>query len=412
MAAPQTLDVLARYMVDAFDETLVLNQPLGFQRFFGRTETMSFTHFSPNANDLDIEITRADERHSALVPRGTLGTFLTVPQGQTGQSTWFSRKYPLVVDVAGVTGDQINNRFVPGEGPYEGLNREIRLQRYLNRDIRIMIQRAERAFERLAMQSVTLGKQSVSVFGTPGANDYDWRRNTGNTISLTHGWGNASGTPLTDMDTAATQVRTVGHMEPDMALFGATALLYFMQNAVIQGSSNAPSGGYASHIYWDFVQFNMNFQPDAKFQKFIDCGFRPVGKLRTPAGFVITIFTYPEWYNDPTTGTATKYLNDQYAVVCSSMARADRYFGPPEQLPLTTPDMQKLMERFGFNPMLPPIPRNRWGDDDVIAPQMFYLDGYENENRTVFTPRLQAAPVFPTTQTDAFVLLSNAGTTS
>lgn len=412
MAAPQTLDVLSRYMADAFDESLLLNEPTAFQSFFGRPETMSFNHYSPNSNDLDIEITRAKETTAALVPRGTLSAFVgsNFAMGDVGQSTYFSRKYPLVVDEVPITADQINNRMIPGEGPFEGLTRELRLQRYAVRAYRIIMQRMIRLQEFLAMQSVTLGKQLASgaVGATPGTNDYDWRRASGNTITPTHGWGNASGVPLDDLDTACLQLRAQGHAEPDGAIFGATTLKYFLANATIQGSTVA---GYASHIYWDFVQFNMNFKPDPKFDKFVKGGLRPVGKLRTPQGFELTIFTYPQGYNAPSTGTWTKYFGDTLAVIFSTQARCDRYVGPPEQLPLTAMDQQRLMERFGFNPLLPPIPRNDWMDTDVVVPQMFYVDAYENANRSGVVVRVQGAPVYPTTQTDAFVTLT-VGTTS
>jgi hypothetical protein len=409
MAAPQTLDVLSRYLADAFDEHLVINEPTAFQTFFGRSETMSFTHFSPNANDLDIEITRANEKLAALVPRGTLGKFIgtTHLTGTLGQSTFFSRKYPLTEEEIPLTAEMINNRLIPGEGAYEGLPREVRLRRYAERAYQELIRREIRLQEYLAMQSITLGKQSAQAVGTPGANDYDWRRSSSNTVTPTHGWGNALGVPLIDLDSICLQLRGQGHVNPDMAIFGATTLNYFLANATIQGTTTS---GYASHLYWDFVQFNMNFKPDAKFDKFVKGGLVPVGKLRTPGGFELTIFVYPQGYT-AANGTFTKYLGDTLALVMSSGARADRYFGPPERLPLTASDQQRLMERFGFNPMLPPIPRNDWAADGVIVPQMFYVDAYEDDKSKVETVRIQSAPVFVTVQTDAFATLT-VGTTS
>ena len=92
MAAPGTLDVLSRFMADNFDESLILNEPCAFQRVFGRPEAgNSFTHFSPNANDLDIEITRADEKTAAVVPRGTMASFVGT---NFGLSRWASRSSP------------------------------------------------------------------------------------------------------------------------------------------------------------------------------------------------------------------------------------------------------------------------------------------------------------------------------
>ena len=412
MPAPQSMDILARFMADSFDEQQILNEPLAFQSVFGRKETNSFTLISPNANDLDIEITRADEKTAGLVPRGTLAEFLTTPNVQIGQSTFFSRKYPLLVDEFVITGDQINNHMPYGEGIYENLSREVRLQRYTQRGFQVMMKRAMRAFERLAVQSVTLGKQSATPgFNTPGVNDYDWRRNSSNSVTLTHGWAYASATtPLTDIDSLCFQIRAAGHKRPDVMILGATAMSAFMFNTQIVGGS-AGLTGYASRVYFDYIQFNANFKPDAKFDYLIKTGLLPMGRLRTPGGFDLTIFEYPEYYTN-SSNTATKYLNDLYAVIFSTQARADRYFGPPEQLPMTNADQQRLMERFGFNPALPPIPRNDWADDGVFTPQMVYVDGYENGNRTGFTPRLQAAPVFATTMTDCFGVILNAGSSS
>lgn len=411
MATPQTLDVLSRFLADAFDESIYLNQPTAFQRFFGRPG--SFSHFSPNANDFDYEVTRNNEGTAVLAPRGTMASFLNLTSGQVGQSTYFSRKYPLAVVEATIGADQINNRFVPGEGSFEGLSREIRLQRYAVRAYKIILQYMERLFERLAVQSITLGKQSGTVLGTPGTSDYDFRRNSGNSITLTHSWGNASGVPLTDLDTACQQVRSVGHLVPDFCILGATAFNNLLFNAQLMSSSTYPTGGYASQIYYNYVQFNMNFKPDAKFDEFVACGLTPQGKIHTPSGYELTVFTYAmQGYNDPlNSNTWTKYLNDIYAVIGSTKARADRFFGPPEQLPLTALDQQRLMERFGFNPLLPPLPVSKWQDGDVIAPQMFYIDAYEGTSRENLTLRAQAAPVFVTTQTDAFVTLLNAGGT-
>lgn len=413
MAAPQTLDILSRFMADHFDESLILDEPMAFQRVFGRPETMSFTHFSPNANDLDIEITRADEKTAAIVPRGTMAAFLgtSFAEVQFGQSTFFSRKYPLVVDEFPISADQLNNRMLYGEGPYENLSKEVRLQRYSVRGFRIMMQRILRAYERLAIQSVTLGKQSATPgFGAPGANDYDWRRNSSNSVTLSHGWAYSGTTPLTDIDSLCFQIRAVGHVRPDVMVLGATAMSAFMFNTQVTGGS-AGLTGYASKVYFDFIQFNANFKPDPKYDAFVKCGLLPMGKLRTPGGFDLTIFEYPEYYT-ASNGTATKYINDLYAVIFSTGARADRYFGPSEQLPLTALDQQRLMERFGFNPMLPPLPANKFSDDGVFVPQMMFVDAYENQNRTGLTPRIQTAPVFATTQTDAFGVILNAGSSS
>ena len=69
------------------------------------------------------------------------------------------------------------------------------------------------------------------------------------------------------------------------------------------------------------------------------------------------------------------------------------------------------MERFGWNPAVPPLPANINDTSSVILPQMFYADGYDSVDGKNTTVRVQGAPVFPTTMTDCFYLIQNAGGT-
>jgi hypothetical protein len=91
------------------------------------------------------------------------------------------------------------------------------------------------------------------------------------------------------------------------------------------------------------------------------------------------------------------------------MTRADRYFGPPERLNLTAMEMQMVMERFGFNLSVPLTPPNVMGEGTTVLPQMFYTDYYQSNDRKHGTMRVQAAPVFPTTQTDGWVTILAGG---
>ena len=86
----------------------------------------------------------------------------------------------------------------------------------------------------------------------------------------------------------------------------------------------------------------------------------------------------------------------------SSQARADRFFGPAERIDDTPQEQLEIMQRFGFNPMSPPLPMNIKDPGNVVLPQQFYVDAYKSEDKKSITMRVQTAPIFATTQTDAF----------
>ncbi len=406
MPTPVVFDQFSRTMAGGFLERDYVSLPTAGQRFFGRTETASFTVFSPNSAVLDIEIVRANQKLAALVPRGQIGKFIgtTHLDGQLGQGTMFSRKYPLIEEEIPLDSNQLLMRVIGLEGPYENLTQTDRMRLLGRLGYIELMRRIIRLQEYLAWQSLTLGKQSCQAVGTPGANDYDWRRNSSNTASLTHGWGNASGVPLTDIDTACDQIAFAGKVEPKYLFLGGNAMKYFLTNTQVITY-------WANHFYWDFVRFSLDFTPTGFLAELVAGGAKPVGRLKTPKGYTLDVLTYPKMY-EASGGTAAKYLNDDYAFLAGD-ARADRYFGPPERLPLSAQKQAEMMERFGFNPATPVLPQNiEGGAGSVISPQMYYCDSYDSEDNKRTTLRLQGAPVYPTTQTDGFYTMTNAGSTS
>ena len=82
----------------------------------------------------------------------------------------------------------------------------------------------------------------------------------------------------------------------------------------------------------------------------------------------------------------------------------DRYFGPSDTLPMTADERAWHNELFGFNMEAPPMPMKVM-EQGIIDPRMFFFDAYRSNNRKTITLRTQAAPIYPTTQTDAIVTL-------
>ena len=417
MPTPVTFDLFSRILAGGFDEHTKVFTPTAGQSMFGRTDNGSYTVFSPNSNDLDIEIIRANLKIAPLMPRGGVGRFIGSSVGTAGatatqhnaiqfnQGTTFARKYPFIEEEANLGADQLLYRLIAYEGPYADLTMQDRIRILGRRAYTELIRRCIRTFEYLAWQSLTLGKQSANAIGTPGANDYDWRRSAANTITPSHQWGNSGGTPLADLDTGCDQLNFQGKVMPEFAIFGGTCMQQFQTNPTV-------TTAYANKLYFELLRFELDERPEQKFQRFVNAGLIPYGRLKTPKGYELTIFTYPHMYDSSNingTYTAAKFFPDTYVLLGSTMARADRYYGPPERLELTAMEMQMVMERFGFNPSVPLTPPNVWGEGTVL-PQMFYADYYQSNDRKHGTMRVQAAPVFPTTMTDAWVTILAGGT--
>jgi hypothetical protein len=135
-------------------------------------------------------------------------------------------------------------------------------------------------------------------------------------------------------------------------------------------------------------------------------GFNPVGRLVLTNGCSLMLFTYTEQYTNPS-GTATLYLPLGYCVVGWTGARADRYFGPPEMLPMGPNAAADYRSLFGFSLDSPPTPPNiKRGN--VFDSSMFFHTAYrDGKAMKILT---QAAPIYATTMTDAFAVITGCAT--
>jgi len=404
LGTPVVVDFFSRYFAGFYDEKNFITTPTAGQAFFGRPENGAYTIFSPNSTDVDLDIVRGNLKTAKMIFRGMAGrvTGTTHADLQVGAGTTFSRKFPLIEEQTNIGAAQLNSR-LPGEGPYEGIDKATRLRELARRGYLENVRRVIRTNEVLTWQSLLLGVQSAGSLTDTSVNIYDFRRNSANTPSLTHGWGNAAGVPMTDIDSLCDTILFNGKLMPDFAIFGGTAMRYFMANQQV-------STNFGNKLYFDLMQFGMDFVAEPKFARLVAAGLIPYGRLRTPKGFSLTIFTYPHFYALDA-GTATKFFDDTKVLIGASNARADRYFGPGERIDPTSQDMQRMMERFGFNPIMPPMPQNIMGADQTVLPQSFYVDSYEGDQGKSITIRTQSAPIFVTTQTDCFGAMA-AGVTS
>jgi len=394
LTSPSSIDGFTRFMTEAYDERDMIGVSTGGLAFFGRPEAGgSKTYFSPDALVVDIDIVRGNERLAALVPRGSITTLLGPNQRNTDDVRFsnIARSFPLSVEAGNVNANQILQR-IPGEAQSNsGVTKYDRMRSLAMRQINENKKRHIRLFEYLAWQSLLTGKQD-SILGD-ASTQYDFYRAAGNDITVGTPWDNVNATIMSDIDDLCKQIRIQGKATADMVVIGSEALEAAVENAKL--------AAIADNRRFELIEINDKMPVPDRFAPFIAGGMIARGRLMTASGYELWVFTYNEIYNDAA-GDAQYYMPQDEAFICSSKARADRYFGPSEKLPPSAAKAAWYMERFGIDivsgPMLPDLK----AAPGVIAPGMFYHCAWESDNETTITIESQAAPIFATNQTDGF----------
>ena len=409
---PVGQDLLSRFLVGTYDEKKIIQVSTGFMSFFGRPETGAETHFSPDANQVDIDIIRGTEKIAALVPRGTVSRSIGTAQKniRPERFTELSRKFPLIEEEGDIDSSTLLNR-VAGETPYQRQTRITRLRAQAVKIVQESCRRTVRTQEVLAASSIITGTMPAMLGTTNTDLIYDFRRNNDHFITVGTAWSNTACDAMGDLETACTRIRINGKMRADGVLMGTTSMANFIKNVAAKS--------LADNRRFEFIQFGGGANGagvgddlfrksgvEARWSRFIAGGFMPRGILITPSGFELVIFTYYDGYQDPTNSdTWTQYMPDDKVLVFSSQARCDRYFGPPENLPMIPMREQLYREFFGFDPLAPPTPANIQAADGVFRPDCCYHDAYVSSDWKRLTVRMQNAPIFVTTATDGFVTI-------
>lgn len=393
-ATPLATDGYSRIMVAGFDEKVIIGNPTGFQSIFGRPETGSRTLFATDSAVVEIDIMRGNERLAALIQRGVAARPITGQENtQTQQYTTFSRQYPLIEEEGDIGAAELVLRSM-GESPYAGRTQVERLRDRASEIHNEHVRRIIRLQEVLAAQSVLLGTQ-VAILGTANTDlIYDFHRLATHSSAVSPLWDGVSPTIMADIDGQCDLIRQDGHANPDVMILGSEGMAAFVADTDVKS--------LADNRRFELIDVNSNPVPP-KLQYLVDSGFIPRGRLQTPQGYTLWMFTYVEVYTN-SAGTATPYMDVDKVVIFSSDARCDRYFGPPEVLPMTPQKMQFMTETFGV--ALGGMPPNIKAASGVITPDMFFFDAYKAANDKSVTVRTQAGVIFPTTMTDAFITIT------
>ena len=389
---PVTQGQYGRYMDAYWDERDLIDVATGFQAIIAKLAGRD-PLFSDDASVVDIDIIRGNERTSKLVPRGpvarSIGSSLESLNEQ--KFTEVNRAYPLGIEIFDLYAGQLNKR-VRGELVSQPLSRQERLRVLAIAAMKETTRRQVRMMEYLASQSLRTGKQDAIL--SEAVPTYDWSRNANLTITVGTKW-DASGDVLADLDTACDRIRQYGHQQAKIVVFGKTALAAALENTAF--------AALADNRRLGFIQLGMGAAMPAEYGWMAEAGFNYRGEILTPHGYTLSAYTYNEGY-DNASGVYTPYMPVDETFVFAPSARCDRYFGPPETMPLMSAQRQFYADAFGMTPeAIPSI--GYQGTSRVVMPSMFYNDAYPNSDGSTITHRSQVAPIFATTHVDAFALL-------
>jgi hypothetical protein len=395
----------SRMMVEKFDERKTVPVPTAFQgAFYGREETGAKTIFSMNTKLIEIDIVRSTgNRLAQMVNRGTGSEDTSRTKNRKeGKYTNIGRAWPLVETTGSIENSELLDR-PAGINPYDLQTRQDRLT------IKAMEIHAEdtkrhiSTVEYLCREALFTGEHPAIFVTTNSDLIYDFYRDSGNFKTVGTVWTNVAADILGDLDDGADKIQQNSYLFGDYGLIvDATAFGGLKKNTVI--TSDADNRRY------QFVALGGDIKElPTEFAKYKENGFNPRGYIETPKGRKVWIFTYDLTFIDdfttPGTDTVTSWIPSGKALMFSPKARCDRYFGPPDRMPVTAQEAQWYREMFGFDmTSMPELPAIQ--NANVIDSRMFYCDAYIGAgNKSVFT-RTQSAPIMPTTQTDAFYVMS------
>ena len=393
-----TIDLLSRVMMEFFDERLIMKVPTAGQVFFGDPANGSKTLFAPDANTVDIDIVKGNQKIAALIPRGMIARPLGDLQKnlKTGRFSTFSRKFPLAEEEGDVECSKLFDR-IPGESAYSS---KTQFQRAQLKVVEIHMESVKRILlmnEVLCFQSLLTGKMDA-IIGTENPDlQYDFcRDHTHLTDTPGTKWNQAGSDPIGDMDKMADALWVHGHAMPDAAFMGSGAIEALIKNATVKELADIKS--------YTFVRAGGDLPLPAGYKKYVDSGWLFRGRLTTYSGYELYLFNYNGTY-ESSAGVMTRYMPTDSVMICNTGARCDRLFGPGESLPMDTARRMLYMDYMGVDAGSPMIPLNIMNPGKIVDPAMFYCDLYKSKDEKRLTVRTQEAPIFVTTQTDAFGVL-------
>ena len=398
-----TSNLYTRFMTELFDENVKVKVPSAFLGgFFGKPETGAVTHFVTDASTIEIDQMRANGRRLArLVNRDGTSKDISRQETLTGDKfTNIVRQWPLIEIPASINANELLQRN-PGETPFDSATQQSRLLGKAARLHKESVVRHMRTWEFLAREAILTGQHPMILATSNADLIYDFYRKSTHTFAVGAKWDVVGTDIIGDFDTAISLIQQDSNNFGDYgALVGVAGMEGLRKNTQMKSEADIRR--------YEFVELGERpINLPTKFQTYVDNGFALAGKVRTYQNRTVYLFTYDLTFTDdfttPGTDTETKWMPTDKCLVFTPDARCDKLFGPPNRMPLTATERQWFMDMFGFDMEAAPMP------DNVINPstfdmRAFYFDA--DGSREAVRLYTQSAPIFPTTETDAFVTMT------
>lgn len=393
-----------RFMVEKYDERKKVIAPTAFQgAFFGIPETGAQVVFSDNTESIELDKVRADGRRLArLVNRGTSSTDTSRIEHLTAHKfTNEARAWPLIESEGHIGNPELLKR-VPGENPFQAMSRQDKLTMKAVEINMLMADRQIRLWEYLARESILTGSHPA-ILGTTNTDlIYDFYRKATHTFAVAAKWDVVGTDIIGDFDTAADLIQQDSY-NPVVnvgAIVGTDGFEGIRKNTQMKNEADIRR--------FHSVELHGPTTVPTEFNRYIDNGFALAGWVKTYKNRTVWLFTYDVTYTDdfttPGVDTETDWMPTDKCLVFSPKARCDKYFGPPDRMPVTAQEEAWYQDMFGFSMSSPGEPNIQ--NPGIIDPRGMHFDAYMGPDKKAVTVRLQSAPIFPTTETDAFVTMT------
>lgn len=396
MANPIVVDTYQRVMAPAFDEREIIGNSTVFQTMFSRAN--GSTIFSPNAEDITLDVIRGNEKTAKLRVRGSGAEDSGDDQKSTIQQRFsrFDRVFPLISQDGTLRANQFN-KALSGEQPYSPLSKSERARVLAMKMHQEHFRRIIRKQEILAAQMYRTGEMNVNE---SGSEKLTYPRNSSLTSTLSNQWTDGTnGDPLGDLSDACVALRQIGKVSADYAIMGITAFDAFVNHPKVATAADNRRLSYLS------LGFDSMKPMNPVFSDLVAAGLAYQGWVKI-SGWDLQVFTYYDIY-ETDAGVATDYMPKGEVVVGSSRARYDRYFGPGE---LTEDSIDSMIYRdvFGMDPMASGgvLPMNT-KNVALFDPRMFVCSASKDANRG-YKIITQSAPIYGMTQVDSVYRITNA----
>ena len=295
-------NLVTKLIKSAYDEMGFTSPTMFLQSFFGKNPTeLSLSE----SEKVEIDVIRDKNLLAVDVIRGG-------SDGNTNKITRFTTKEyspPLYNEKTPITASMLTKR-IAGRSPYDQISdRDFNLAAHSVRGQSKQTRKIIRSMESQASEVIFDG--IITLINT---DSLDYKRKATHNITPSVQWTTSAGDPIADLLAACQVNHQDGKMKPNMAIFGSTAWITFIQNTNVKNyldNRRIRPGDVAP----------VNAPLNATFQGVIWVG-----------DYQLELFTYPEFSED-SSGTVTLFVPEKQVAVMNGQARLEKAFAAVEILP-------------------------------------------------------------------------------